>query len=230
MAAVLYAGPDAVLSYRSAAALLGLIDRARSIDVTRTGSPLSRPALTIHASRSLVDEDRISIDQIPVTSPTRTLIDLAGIESARALDDRLSAARRRGLLDCQAVREALGRVPNRKGAGKLRRLLRLYETATKASRSELETRFLRLCFDAGLPMPEPDVRVGQYFADLLWREQRLIAEIDSRTFHHHRFEEDRIRDIDNLTAGYRTIRVTDRMLKTAPGQLVASVRTLLGGT
>jgi hypothetical protein len=228
MAAVLYAGPDAVLSYGSAAALFGVVAPVHGIDVTRTGGSLEAPGLTVHSSRSLCQEDRTSMRGIPVTSPARTLIDLAGTETARALDDKLSAAWRLGLLDCAAVKAGLERVPNRKGAGQLRRLLKLYEMTGKRSRSELETRFLRLCFDAGLPMPEPDAQVGRYRADLLWREQRLIAEIDSRGFHAHRFEEDRIRDIDNLTAGYRTIRVTYRMLETAPGQLVASVRTLLG--
>lgn len=227
MAAVLYAGDGAVLSHRAAAALFGLVDGAPTIEVTRTGDSLARPGLTIHHTRNLGQEDQASVDGIPVTSPSRTLIDLAGIESPRSLDDRLSAARRLKLLDCGAVRTGLDRVPNSKGAGELKRLIRLFERSSKPTRSELETRFLRLCADAGVPLPEADVRIGRYFADLLWREHRLIAEIDSRGFHLHRFEEDRIRDIATLSKGYRTIRVTDRMLKTDPGGLVDSVRTLL---
>ncbi len=226
MAAVLFAGPGAVLSHRSAAALWGLIDRVGRIEVLRAGDAHSRSGLAIHGTLNLFEADRSLVDRIPVTSPTRTLIDLAGVESRRSLDDRLSAARRLRLLDCVAVRAGLDRVPNSKGAGELRRLMGLYEVSARATRSELETRFLRLCFDSGLPLPEVDVRMGRIVVDLLWRKARLIAEIDSRAFHHHRFDEDRIRDIGTLTAGFRTIRVTDQMLKTAPESLVESIRTL----
>lgn len=229
MAAVLFAGPTAVLSHRSAAALFGIIDSARTIEVTRKSGVLIRPGLTIHSTRNLRTEERVLIDRIPVASPTRTLIDLAGIESSRHLDDRLSAASRLGLLDCAAVRNGLDRVPNSKGPSEPRRLLGLYDRFTRPNRSELENRFLRLCLDSGLPLPEADVRIGSYYADLLWRKQCLIAEIDSRGFHLHRLEEDRIRDIVTLTKGYRTIRVTNRLMETDPSGLVDWIRALLSG-
>ncbi len=154
-------------------------------------------------------------------------MDLAAEATPRYLDDRLSAARRLGLLDVEAMRSVLGRMKKRKGASELSRLLRMYEQSTSATRSELETRFLRLCTVADLPLPEVDVSLGNKVVDFLWREQRLIVEVDGFGFHHHRFDEDRIRDLGQLVNGYRTVRVTHRMMEDSPGRLVASLRRLL---
>jgi len=43
---------------------------------------------------------------------------------------------------------------------------------------------------------------------MLWRPQRLIAELDGRAFHPDAFEEDRERDAVLTAAGLRVIRVT----------------------
>ncbi len=180
----------------------------------------------IRRTRSLPDSDRMTVDRIRVTSVARTLVDLAASETRRSIDDHLSAARRLRLLDCGEIRRCIGDRRGLKGTGELKRRLALFEATQAVTRSELETRFLRLCFDAGLPMPDADVPRSGKFLDLLWREHRLIAEIDSYAFHHHRFDEDRIRDLGHLADGYRTIRVTDRMIR-SPEHLIASLRTLL---
>jgi Protein of unknown function (DUF559) len=64
------------------------------------------------------------------------------------------------------------------------------------TRSELEARFLRMCRRHRLPSPEVDVRVGPYLVDFLWREQRVIVEVDGYRAHAGRqaFEDDRARD------------------------------------
>jgi very-short-patch-repair endonuclease len=58
----------------------------------------------------------------------------------------------------------------------------------------------------------PDAR-GQharrgYEVDMLWRPQRLAAELDGYDTHEPRFEDDREKDADLLTHGYRVVRVT----------------------
>ncbi len=227
MAAVLLGGSGAALSHRSAAALWGLSQPCSPIEVVRTGRTLRCHGLTIHRTTVSLDSDRTLVDGIPVTTVARTLIDLAAGATPRYLDDRLSAARRLGLLDLKAMSSALVRLENRTGAPELSRLLRMYEQSNSVTRSELETRFLRLCGGAGLALPETDVTIGGRIVDFLWRRQRLIVEVDSVEFHRHRFDEDRTRDLGHLVNGYRTIRVTYQMMESAPGRLVASLRKLL---
>ena len=47
----------------------------------------------------------------------------------------------------------------------------------------LERDFVLLCERHGLPLPEPNPRIGRYRPDMLWREARLIVELDGRDAH-----------------------------------------------
>ena len=51
------------------------------------------------------------------------------------------------------------------------------------TRSTRERAFLKLIRDRGLPVPETNVKFGPWFADFLWRRERLMVEIDGPTFH-----------------------------------------------
>jgi very-short-patch-repair endonuclease len=84
------------------------------------------------------------------------------------------------------------------------------ETATGPTRSRFEDEFLRFVDRHGLPRPEVNQIVAGYEVDILWRDQRLIVELDSRDHHEHRFEEDRDRDATLLNAGFPVLRVTWR--------------------
>ena len=81
---------------------------------------------------------------------------------------------------------------------------------------------------AGLPAPETNQRVEGYEVDLVWREQRLIAEIDGYAFHSTRcsFEEDRRRDRLLVSRGWRVIRITWRQMQDEV-PLVATLATAL---
>ena len=80
MAAVLSAGPDALLSHRSAACLWDLIrSDGRCIDVTAPGRRRTAvPGIRLHQPLSLPAEQRSEHLGIPLTSIARTLLDLAG--------------------------------------------------------------------------------------------------------------------------------------------------------
>ena len=64
-----------------------------------------------------------------------------------------------------------------------------------------------------------------YEVDMLWRPQRLIAELDGRAYHEHTFEEDRERDAHLLAHGLRTVRITWNRLTTREAM---RMRHLLG--
>ena len=65
-----------------------------------------------------------------------------------------------------------------------------------------------------------------YEVDMLWRPQRLVAELDGRAYHEG-FERDRERDADLLAAGLRVVRVTWRRLTSAEPREAARFKTLL---
>jgi very-short-patch-repair endonuclease len=71
--------------------------------------------------------------------------------------------------------------------------------------------------------------VAGFEVDFAWREQRLVVELDSRTFQERRlvFEADRVRDSKLVLAGYRPIRVTHRRLASEPAAVEEMLRALL---
>jgi very-short-patch-repair endonuclease len=89
-----------------------------------------------------------------------------------------------------------------------------------------EDQFLRFLDDHGLPRPEVNTMVGGYEGDMLWRAQRLIAELDGRQ-HERAFEDDRERDAHLLAHGLSTIRITWRRLTTEEGREARRIRHLL---
>jgi predicted transcriptional regulator of viral defense system len=87
MAAVLACPEPAFLSHLSAAALWGLLRwEERHPEVTVAGWATGRRAgLRVHRARTLDLRDVTRRDAIPVTTPARTLVDLAGMLAPRAL-------------------------------------------------------------------------------------------------------------------------------------------------
>src|SRR5919107_1889199 len=101
------------------------------------------------------------------------------------------------------------------------------------TKSELERSFLTFVDKAGLARPETNAWLqiaGEWIeVDCVWREQRVIVELDSRTYHQttDAFERDRRRDRRLHAAGWRPIRITDRALRSEPDALDADLRTVL---
>jgi very-short-patch-repair endonuclease/predicted transcriptional regulator of viral defense system len=224
MAAVLACGPRSAISHLSAAALWEIIapmpDR---VDVTTMDNRGHR-GIVVHITRRLTPEDVTRRHNIPVTTLARTLVDLASTLDTRALARALNEARVRHRLHDMMVERALDAMPRRKGAARLRVLLEPNDAPT---RSALEDRFLELVARHGLPRPEVNQRVAGYEVDMLWREARLIVELDGRRYHQTRFEQDRERDAELLAAGYRVVRVTWRRIVEAPGREAARLARML---
>ncbi|HEX2103341.1 MAG TPA: DUF559 domain-containing protein [Solirubrobacteraceae bacterium] len=74
--------------------------------------------------------------------------------------------------------------------------------------------------------------VGPYAVDGLYPDQRLIVELDGRRAHETTgaFEEDRRRDRDLRTRGYRILRLTWRQLHDDAPTIAAQLRALLATT
>ena len=207
MAAVLCAGPAAVLSHRSAAALWGLTKPSTHPPEVTAGAERQRPGLRTHVA-SLTADDRTTHDAIPVTSLARTLLDLAAVAPG-LLERALEEAERLGLFDLRAVDELMSRSAGRRGVARLRAALAGFREPV-ALESELERRFLRLVRRADLPGPAFRAFVAGYEVDAVWWEERLVVELDGYKFHRTRaaWERDRIRDDDLGLAGFKVVRLT----------------------
>jgi very-short-patch-repair endonuclease len=224
MAAVLAGGNGTVLSFHSGAMLwtIGRTDRA-TIDVTTPKWAPGLPGIQRHHSKLPADEITVH-HGIPVTTPARTLLDLASVLLPRQLARAVNQAEILRLGDTLSVDALLKRYPRRPGTKALRALI----IDTRITRSEFERRFLEFLAAHDLPQPETNAAVLGFEVDCLWRETRLIVELDGRETHSTRaaFEDDRARDRVLQAAGYRVIRITWRQLRDEPAALAADLRAL----
>jgi len=215
LAAVLSCGPSAALSHIAAAVLWGLLpERGPRIDVTvpRGGQRGRRGALIIHRA-ALPEADVTTKDGIRVTTPARTLLDLADVLTTRQLERALDEGSYLRL-DITRLRPRHGR----RGSGVLASALAKHDPGATRTRSELEERMLGLCHRFRLRTPEVNAKVEGYEVDFVWREERLIVETDGWQAHGTRgaFERDRRRDADLLAAGWRVLRISYARLEREP--------------
>lgn len=234
MAAVLAGGEGTLLSHRSAARLWRLLPLAvERVDVIAfPGRIVRRKGIVSH--ESVVPEDeREVIDGIPVTSPFRTIFDLAAVAKKRVVERAWHEAEVRQLTDRVSLPMLLERYPGRRGTGLLRELLDSDEPVG-ITRNEFEEAFLALVDANGLSRPRMNADLalrGRFFEiDALWERQRLAVELDSRSVHgtKKRFESDRQRDRILVAEGYRTMHVTWQQLRDEPEAIVADLRSTLG--
>jgi very-short-patch-repair endonuclease len=199
-----------------------LRERPRPVEVTVIAAwkPV-HPGLRTHISATLSPRDRRWVERIPVTSPARTLLDLAPRYPAGRLERMVADAERRGLMRASELVEQLDRNPRRRGSAALRAVLGI-EGGPAFTRSGAEARLLRLVREAGLPAPETNAMVQGFEVDLLWREAHVAVEFDGFAFHGDRmaFEADRLRDAELQARGFRVIRVTWRQLVDDPAGVI----------
>ena len=142
-----------------------------------------------------------------MTTPLRTLVDLADVLNPKQLTRALNEAQVQRLITANELTTLPTRYPGRRTAH--------LTPEQGATRSHLEDRFVRFLKRHHLPLPELNQRIAGHEVDAVYRQQRLIIELDSRQFHTTptAFEADRDRDADLLNAGFSTLRITDQRLK-----------------
>ena len=218
-----------MLSYRSAAVLWGIRDTARSLtDVTVPRHRGGRPRIQYH--QAVLPPDEIGRERgIPVTTPARTLLDLAEVISADKLERAINEAEVRRLTSPLPLDALVARHPNRRGTNAIRRILEANRLGETITRSELENGFLALIDANKLPRPRMNEPLGPYEPDAHWPHERLVVELDSYSIHTTRraFENDRRRDRELQAAGYRVIRITWRQLENEPARIAAELSALL---
>jgi very-short-patch-repair endonuclease len=216
MAATLAAG--GVLSHISAAAAWDLRPTsARLIHVTVAGDlgRKRRAGIKIHRSTTLTPRDTTVHRGIPITTPARTIIDLARTLSGRPLEHVIDLADQRGLINFDDLRAA--------NSASLHAVLSRYSPAP--TRSELEEALVRLCDEHGIPRPETNTRIEGIEVDAVWRDKRLIVEVDGYRYHRapSRFESDREKDIVLGAKGWRVLRFTWAQVENRAGWVAAAI-------
>jgi very-short-patch-repair endonuclease len=222
--------PGSVASHHTAALLHELDVLGPSADIVITRPPgtsrTGKPGVRVHAARL----PRTHMTQqlgVPVTSVTRTVVDMARSASFRDGVVVADSALRLKLTSESRLRQVTAECDRIRGIQRARDVI---EFADALSESALES-IGRVAFaDLGLPRPELQVPIGapQVFArpDYLWRQYWTIAEADgvlkyddpSRAV--RQLERDtRLRD-----AGFEVVHFGWREIMQEPDRVVARIR------
>src|SRR3954447_18335460 len=222
MAAVLACGEGAVLSHHSAASLWELlkpIEGPIQVSIPTTSGRTARRGIHLHRCPALRDPSsshsylpnrggrggRLTTyrHRIPVTTIQRTIEDLNGCVPPHLVRRAIRQAEFKGL--------------------------RLDGVESDRTRSDLETAFLALYRGHRLPRPEVNVKLGRWEVDFLWREQRLVVEVDTWTYPRGSvaFEDARARELDLHSAGFTVLRFADKQLEDEPERVVTVIREAL---
>ncbi|HEV3401749.1 MAG TPA: DUF559 domain-containing protein [Acidimicrobiales bacterium] len=233
-AVCLAVGAGAVVSHRSAAELWdlrGVVADRPEITVPAPMWP-RLPGVRCHQSGRLLAAHFTTRSGFPVTTPPRTLADLAFDLSPRFLGSLVDQCLRRRIARISELRavhdELLGRVG---GLAALRSVLDAREGRYDPGESAGEVETAELLVGAGLPRPVPQHQViaggTVYVLDLAYPDRRLGIEYDGWEVHASRsaFEHDRERDNALAAAGWTILRYTAGM--SAEG-LVAAARAAYG--
>ncbi|MCB0864709.1 MAG: type IV toxin-antitoxin system AbiEi family antitoxin domain-containing protein [Solirubrobacterales bacterium] len=212
MAAVLACGPGAVLSHRAAGAEWAMLRWSGRDEVLVPSPRRARSGLIVRSANLPPDEVTVEND-IPITTPVRTLLDLASVlapdQLLKAVNEVHEQRRLWGAISLEAMIE---RHRGERGVRRLRSMLA--EAGYGIPQRELEEAFSRFVAERCLPRPELQgvVRVdGRYFkGDAVWRSQRLIVELHSAGHHGTapKITRDATRDRLLLIAGWTVVHVT----------------------
>ena len=194
VAALFHGGRGSALSHTTAAWWWRLIDAIPTvIHVVTQHRPAPTKGVKYHRTRAF---DRVTERRLPVTPIPRTLLDLAAVVDFKLLRRALAEAHHRKVLDLAAVRRECGR--GRRGSNALRRAVAIHLPELARAENDFEVEFLLLVESAGLPIPEPNAYVEGLKVDALWREAKLVVELDGHETHANPVanEEDRRRELD----------------------------------
>jgi very-short-patch-repair endonuclease len=186
-----------------------------------------RPGIRVHETTFLEPRDVRRRHGLPITSPARTLLDLADVLPTRRLERALDEAVGRRLARRSQLEDVVARANGRRGAKRLARLLA--GAGTTRTRADSEERLLDLLRRAQLPAPILNHPLHGYEADFYWPDHGLVLEMDSWDWHSGRraFERDRRKSAVLTAAGLRVTHSTWTQAESEPLAVVARVAQAL---
>jgi REase_MTES_1575 len=225
MAAVLFRGNGALVSFQSAVWLWGLekhLEIPVHVSVRRRGH--AQDAIGLHHCPALRDDDIAETERLPVTGVARTLLDYASEANRYRLSRAIDQADRLELLDLAAIDLIAEEVRGHRGRTPLFTAMSIYREKG-FTRSGGEKRMLAALADGGVRRPVVNNFIEGYELDFYWEAERLAVELDSWEHHRSRrsFEEDRKRQEELAMAGIETIRITGTRLRREPRKVAMRV-------
>ncbi len=223
--ALLACGHGAVLSHGSAAAVWAIFRRWELPFEVTVPVKRCRPGIATHRAQLTRDDIRTNLG-IKVTSPARTVLDIAPRLNDKSLTRAVNELRLTHHLRLEQLGELLERYPHKAAAGRLRRFT---ATTRGPTRSEFEDAFGRFVDRFGLPEPLFNEKVAGHEVDVYFPAHRLIVELDGWDYHssRHSFASDRERDTRMLALGIPTVRITWERLTTTPQLEAERLRAIL---
>ncbi len=174
----------------------------------------------VHRSSTL-DGDTTVLRGVPITTVSRTLLDLACVASERGLARAVREAVRLERITLPQLGDALGRYRGRRGAARLAAVTARYSgLPLERARSGAEIRAIEILLAGGRPMPRLNYRVAGEEADLSWPKHRLILEIDGGPFHLD-VGEDARKEGTWRAAGWTVRRIPSDEVYERPGRVLA---------
>lgn len=219
-------GPATALAGHSAGAAWGMRQGdSREEVVVRPGSggPRRIGRVLIVRSKTLAG-DVTRLRGMPITTPERTIADLARGLSAKATAKLVREGVRVKRTTMRELQAYLVTCPRRRGTAALRGYVdRCIRLPFDRCRSDAEAYGLEVLDAARLTIPGVNEEIAGEEADFSWPDQRLIIEIDGPDF--HLFAEEDARKTAIWRAARWTVRriPSDRVFD-APAELIALAR------
>jgi hypothetical protein len=214
-AAVLYAGPGAMLSHATALWWRGLIDHQPwPIQVSTPRRCQSLRGVKVHGRRTC---EREWHKGLPTTTIEQALLDFAAVAPLDRIRFALANADHGKVLDVAALQVIAGN--GRAGSTKLATALKRHEPKLAKTRSPLERLFLPLCEKYGVPLPDDvNVRVAGVLVDAVWWKQKLVVELDGKGNHSSwaQIQRDRSNELTLRGAGFDVLRYGTLQLEDEP--------------
>jgi very-short-patch-repair endonuclease len=188
----------------------------------------------VHQPRLLTSNQVTTLHAVPVTTPARTIFDLAGREHSRRVERALDFALSHRLTNHAELHHMLRQLGRRgrTGIAAMRQLLAERPVDERQPDSNLERRFRQIASEAGFPelQAQYDIadetgwlaRVDFYYAPLL-----LVIQIDS-VLHHSALTDRRSDDATTdrlIAAGYTVLRFTEVEVFFEVDCMIASLRS-----
>jgi very-short-patch-repair endonuclease len=233
VAACLACGADATASFDSGGLVWTFLEDIDMPHVTiRAKSVRAHTGIVVHRANTL---DAATYKGFRVTSPMRTIIDLADRLPADRLGRVLDNAHRRGLVELRRLRRKLDDEEHqrRAGSGVLRELIDSRDPDTPLA-SDLESIFFDALRATGLPIPVPQhsVRTRRQDRDIdfAYPDAGLAIEVDGWEEHGTRqaFEDDRLRQNELEELGWHVLRFTWKQVQRDPLGVAYTIGTALG--
>ena len=224
-AALLFAGRGSALSGISCLWWLGYLHRQPvPLHIDAPGRRRSIRGLHIHHPATV---ERVWHRDLPIV-PLHTAL-LAATTHLEHNSIRLVLARAEfdRNLSLSSLQSHLGK--GIAGSVALRRAMDSHLPQLAKCANRWERAFVLLCEARGIPIPEPNERIGRFRPDMLWEDRRLIVELDGPRAHSTAAQlindDERQRWLESQ--GYTVIRFTHDDVRHRPDWVTAQVRAAL---